>query len=47
MWHLNLPFDVGSTRAAAVLCPSLAKEERNVRKADVEVNTFKITTINS
>jgi hypothetical protein len=36
-----------SPRASAMLCPSLAREGRNVRFADVGVSTLKNTTINS
>jgi len=42
MSHLNLRFNLDSPRASAMLCPSLAREGRNVRFADVGVSIFKI-----
>ena len=41
MLHFNLCFYTDSPRASAMLCPSLAREGRNVRFADVGVSTKK------
>ena len=46
MSHFNSCFYPDSPRASAMLCPSLAREGRNVRFADGGVSTFENTTIN-
>lgn len=41
MLYLNSHFYLDSPRASAMLCPSLAREGRNVRQADVGVVLLK------
>ena len=41
MSYLNSRFYLDSPRASAMLCPSLAREGRNVRVADVGVSNLK------
>ncbi len=42
MLHLNSSFCPNSPRASAMLCPSLAREGRSVRFADVGVSILEI-----
>ena len=47
MSHFNSCYYHDSPRASAMLCPSLAREGRNVRFADGGVSTFENKTINN